>query len=131
MQFMLMLKGDPAANPAPTPELYAALGKLTQDMVKAGIMVQTGGMQGPSGTTNVKLAGGKVSVVDGPFAESREVTGGFAIIEVESRAKAVELAREFLDLHRQVMGPSYIMESEVRQMFPVTGFALHAGPSAG
>lgn len=126
MQFMLMLKGDPATNPKPTPELYAAIGKLTEEMIRSGIMVQTGGMQGSSGVTSVKLAGGKISVTDGPFAESREVTGGYAILEVESREKAVELARRFLELHSQVMGKSYVMESEVRQMFPATEFSQKA-----
>ena len=126
MQFMLMLKGDPARNPPPTPELYAAIGKLTEEMIKSGILVQTGGMQGSSGITSVKLAGGKVSVTDGPFAESKEVTGGFAIIDVESREKAIELAREFLEIHGKIMGRSYEMESEVRQMFPATEFTQKA-----
>ena len=62
-------------------------------------------------------------VTDGPFAESKEVTGGFAIIEVESRARAIELARQFLAIHAKVMGPSYAMDSEVRQMFPATEFS--------
>ncbi len=123
MQFMMMLKGDPATNPPPTPELHAAVGQLTEKMVKAGIMVQTGGMQGTSGITSVRLSGGKISVTDGPFAESKEVTGGYAIVEVESRQKAIELAREFLEMHRRVMGPSYELESEVREMFPVMAFA--------
>ncbi len=75
MQFMLMLKGDPARNPPPTPELYAAVGKLTEDMIKSGILVQTGGMQGSSGITSVKLAGGKVSVKTVPLPGSeRTVT---------------------------------------------------------
>jgi len=123
MQFMLMLKGDPSKNPPPTPEMYAAVGKLTEEMIMAGILVQTGGMQGTSGISNLKLSGGKVSVTDGPFAESKEVTGGFAIVEVESREKAIELARRFLEIHAKIMGPSYAMESEVRQMFPATEFS--------
>jgi hypothetical protein len=93
VQFMLMLKGDPETNPQATPELYAAIGKLTEEMVRSGIMVQT---------------------------------GGYAILEVESREQAIELARRFLELHSKIMGKSYVMESEVRQMFPVAEFSRKA-----
>jgi hypothetical protein len=58
-----------------------------------------------------------VTVTDGPFAEAKEVIGGYAIVQVESKAEAIELSRRFLQVHADILGPSYQMESEVRQFF--------------
>ncbi len=119
MQFMLMLKADTGKNVRPTPELMDAMGKLVEEATKAGILVETGGMQGAPAATSLRLAGGKVSVTDGPYAESKELVGGYAIIDVKSREEAVAMGKRFLEIHARILGPSCELESEVRQMFPV------------
>ncbi len=123
MQFLMTVKSDARQTP-PTPELMAAIGKLTEKTMKAGIMLQTGGMQ--MGVTAMTLSGGKVGATDGPFAESKEQVGGYALVEVKSREEALALAREFLEVHAKVMGPSYVMETEIREMFPFAGRGIKA-----
>jgi hypothetical protein len=117
MKFMLMTKPGPEPVPPPTPELMAAIGKLTEDMTKAGILVSTGGLYPSSKGALLKLSGGKVTVTDGPFTETRELIGGFAIVQVKSKDEAIDLAKHFLEIHAQILGPSYHIDSEVRQMY--------------
>ena len=121
MQFLMTVKSDRSQTP-PTPELMAAIGALTEKTMKAGVMLQTGGME--MGVTAMSLASGKVRVVDGPFTESKELVGGYALVEVKSREEALELAREFLAVHAKVMGPSYAMEAEIREMTPFAGVGI-------
>jgi hypothetical protein len=125
MQFLMTVKSD-TRQPQPTPELMAAMDKLTKRTMKAGIMLQTGGMEPDPRVTNLALADGKVGVTDGPFAESKEQVGGYALVEVKSREEALELAREFLGVHAKIMGPSYAMEAEIREMFPFAGIGIKA-----
>ena len=125
MQFLMTVKSDARQTP-PTPELMAAIGTLTEKAMKSGVMLQTGGMQMDSAATRMRLAGGKVSAVDGPFAESKELVGGYALVEVKSREEALALAREFLEVHARAMGPGYAMESEILEMFPFAGIGLKA-----
>ena len=120
MRFMMMVKADPAyeAGIPPKPELMAAIGKLTEEMVRAGVLRDTGGLL-PSamGGARVKVTGGKLTVTDGPFAETKELIGGYAIVDVASRDAAVALGRQFMALHASVIGESYQGECEIRQMF--------------
>ncbi len=125
MQFLMTVRSDAKQTP-PTPELMAAMQKLTEKTMKAGVMLQTGGMEKDSRVTNLVLASGKIGVTDGPFAESKEQVGGYALVEVRSREEALELAREFLETHAKIMGPSYAMESEIREMFPYAGIGIKA-----
>jgi len=73
---------------------------------------------GQLAVTAMRLAGGKVGLTDGPFAESKEQVGGYALVEVKSREEALALAREFLEVHARIMGPAYAMDTEIREMFP-------------
>jgi len=115
MRFMMMVKA--AENPGlPPKSLMDAMEKLTQDAVKNGTMVMGGGLAPTAQSNRVRLSGGKISVIDGPFAESKEVIGGFAIMELKSKEEALEVAKHFIDLHRQHW-PGWEGESEVRQMF--------------
>ena len=125
MQFLMTVKSD-SRQTAPTPALMEAMGKLTEKNMKAGIMLQTGGMDMDAKATSMTLAGGKVGMTDGPFAESKEMVGGYALVEVKSREEALALAREFLEVHAKVMGPSYAMETEIREMFPYAGIGIKA-----
>jgi hypothetical protein len=115
MRFMMMVKS--AENQGPPPqELMDAMGKLAQEALKSGQMIATGGLA-PTGTSKrVRLERGQITVTDGPFAESKEVVGGFAIMEFDSQEKAVESARGFLELHRKYW-PNWEGTSEIRQVF--------------
>jgi hypothetical protein len=77
----------------------------------------------------VKAAGGKLTVTDGPFAETKELIGGFAVLEASSREDAIRLGKEFMQLHVDVLGPAYEGTLEVRQMFDSNGTDC-GGPKA-
>lgn len=119
MRFMMMVKADKdyEAGLPPRPELVAAIGKLTDDMVKAGVLVQTGGLLPSAKGARVRVSRGNVSVTDGPFAETKELIGGFAIVETTSRDEAIALGRQFMALHAAVIGAAYDGECEIRQLF--------------
>jgi hypothetical protein len=105
------------------PELMAAMGRLTQEMTKSGVLVDTGGLQPTARGAHLKLAGGKVTVTDGPFTEAKEVVGGYAIVQVKSKEEAIELGKRFLEIHADILGPSFEMQSEIRQMYEPSDFA--------
>jgi hypothetical protein len=125
MRFMMMVKADRnyEAGLPPNPELLAAIGKLTDDMVKAGVLVQTGGLLPSSNGARVRVSRGTLSVTDGPFPETKELIGGYAIVEAASRDEAIELGRRFMELHASIIGPSYDGECEIRQLFDGSGCA--------
>ena len=109
MRFLLYeVENSANANTPPSPELMAEMGKLVEETAKAGILIATGGL-GPN-PTRVRSSGGKVAVTDGPFTEAKELTGGFALVEVKSRDEAIEWARRF----RKIVGDG---ESIVQQIF--------------
>ena len=97
-----------ATNTPPSPELMAEMGKLIEETTKSGILVATGGL-GPN-STHVRTSGTKVSVTDGPFTETKELTGGFALVEVTSKAEAIEWAKRF----RKIVGDG---ESVIQEVF--------------
>jgi len=118
MRFMLIANGtkESEAGIPPKPELMAAIGKLSEEMMKAGVLVGMGGLLPTSMGARVRLAGGKVTVTDGPFAEAKEIIGGYAIVQVSSKKEAIELARRFWQAHADALGPSYEGAGEIRQM---------------
>jgi hypothetical protein len=104
--------------PAP---LMAAMGKFVEKSFKDGTLVDTGGLLPSKDGARVRLEKGKITVTDGPFTETKEVIGGWAILEVPSRDEAIRIATEFMELHRKHW-PQFEGESEVRPMFePGTG----------
>jgi len=115
MRFMTMVKGKEDQGPPP-PALMEAMGRLVEEAIKGGSMVEMGGLAPSAMGVRVRLSGGKVSVIDGPYAEAKEVVGGFAILELESREEAIEAAKNFIELHRKHW-PGWEGESEVRQIF--------------
>jgi hypothetical protein len=119
MKFMMMVKADKnyEAGAPPTPELEAAIGKLAEDAARAGELVEMGGLLPSSRGARVRLAGGKMSVTDGPFSEAKELIGGYAIFRLRSKEDAIQKAKDFLKAHQDVLGPQYAGEIEVRQMF--------------
>jgi hypothetical protein len=115
----MMVKADPSfeAGVPPKPELIAAIGKLTEEMTRSGVMVQTGGLMPSAKGARVRVAGGRITAVDGPFSETKELIGGYAIVDVGSRSDALALARRFMEIHVEVLGAAYEGECEIRQMF--------------
>jgi len=97
-------------NVPPSPEEMAKMGKLVEEGMKAGFLLSTEGCLPSALGARVRQSNGKVTVTDGPFAESKEVVGGFAILEAESKEEAIELAKEFI----RVAGDG---ECEIRQLF--------------
>ena len=86
-------------------------------MTKAGVLLQSGGLLPSSRGARVRVAGGKATVTDGPFAETKELIGGFAILEAPSREEAIRLGKQFMQVHADVLGPSYEGTLEIRPMF--------------
>jgi len=125
---MLMMKADNAyeAGQPPNPALMAAMGPYVEKMAKSGVLLETGGLCPSARGTRVALAGDSVTITDGPFAETKELIGGYAIVEVPSKEEAIRITREFLQLHRDVLGPGYSGVSEIREMMGVTHFATVA-----
>jgi hypothetical protein len=100
----------------PPPSLMEAMGKFIERSQQAGVLVDTGGLLPSKDGARVRLERGEITVTDGPFVEAKEVIGGWAILETGTRAEAIEIATEFMDLHRQHW-PGFEGESEVRPMF--------------
>ena len=94
MKFLMTYEQKGPAKP-PTPEHMAAIAKYAEDQAKKGILVMTGGLRRPAKGTRVKLSNGEFTT-DGPFAETKELIDGFALIEVPSREAALAVAREFM-----------------------------------
>jgi hypothetical protein len=104
----------------PPPALLEAMGAFVQKSLKDGTVVDTGGLLPsllPSKEgARVRIAGGKITVTDGPFSESKEVIGGWAILEAASKVEAIRIATAFMELHVKHW-PEFEGESEVRPMF--------------
>jgi hypothetical protein len=118
MRFMMMIKGDKdyEAGVPPDPRLLAAVGQLTEEMMRAGVVLSTEGLQPSSQGARLCASGGKITVIDGPFTEAKELIGGFAIVQAKSKAEAIELGSRFMTLHAQILGPAWSGECEIRQL---------------
>jgi hypothetical protein len=131
MKYMMMVKMDAQseagrsfeAGMPPDAKLETAMGQLIEKMLKSGTLVDMGGLLPVAKGAQVRATGGKLAVTDGPFVESKEVIGGYAILRAKSKEEAVELGREFMQLHLNTLGPSYEGQLEIRQMFDPEDFA--------
>ncbi|HEY5833584.1 YciI family protein [Streptomyces sp.] len=113
MRYMMLLKLDPSAAPKePSPELMEEMGKLIDEMTRAGVLLDTGGLRPAEEGTVIRLSGGKQTVVDGPYAEAKEVIGGYCIVQTKSHEQAVEWTQRFLALH----GDEWEISAEIRQV---------------
>jgi hypothetical protein len=109
MRFLSIYK-TAERNTPPSAEEMAAMGKLIQEGMKAGWLLATEGCLPTSLGARVRRSGEKLTVMDGPFAETREAIGGFAILQAKSKEEAIELARQFL----KIAGEG---ECELRQLY--------------
>ncbi len=111
MKFLCIYKpGRAEGTPPPSPNEMTEMGKLIEDGMKSGWLLSTEGCLPSALGARVRLSGGKFTVTDGPFTESKEIVGGFALIKADSKAEAVELTRRFL----KVAGDG---ETEIRQIW--------------
>lgn len=95
MKFLMTFQSDPSAPP-PSPATLQALGAYTQKMLASGQVVLTGGLVRPTHGIQVQCEGGKVSFTDGPFAESKELIDGFAVVVADDVEGAKQLCRDFM-----------------------------------
>ena len=121
MRFMVMVKAtkDSEAGKMPSEEVLAAMAKFNEEMVKAGVMLDCNGLQPSSKGARVRFAGDKRTVIDGPFAETKELVAGYWILQCKSLAEAIEWIRRCPNPHDEGG------EIEIRQLFEFEDF----GPS--
>ena len=117
MRFMVMHYSTPdmEAGVPPTPEQMAAIGQLMQESAVAGVLLSGEGVHPSSKGARIEFTGGDVRVIDGPFAEAKELIAGFAILDVRDREGAIEHAKRFAS----VIGAPRI---DVRQVFEESDF---------
>lgn len=115
MRIMGLLKADKdsEAGVPPSPELMQKMGKFIEEVMKAGVLRATDGLQPSSKGKRVRLSKGKITVIDGPFTESKELVASYALFEVKSMAEAIEWTKRFLD----VLGEG---ECELRPLFEMS-----------
>ena len=98
MRFMYIVT-SPQPSAGPSPGMLEAMQKLADREIKAGRMLDNGGLMPVQTGAQVRIKDGKLSVIDGPFVEAKEVVGGYAIFELRDKEEAVAMAREFMQLH--------------------------------
>lgn len=112
MRFLSMIRINENTGKVPSEQLMTDMGKLIEELTQSGKLVSTAGLRPTTEGVRVRLRGGKLSAVDGPFTEAKEVIGGYAILEAKSKEEAVDLTRRFLKVH----GEEWDIECEVRQL---------------
>ena len=99
MRFLSMIRIDENSGQVPSEQLMQDMGKLIEEMTREGVLIHTAGLRPTAEGVRVRLRRGQLSTVDGPFTETKEVIGGFAILEAGSMREAIELTRRFLRVH--------------------------------
>ena len=112
MRFLSMIRIDETSGQVPSEQLMTDMGRLIEEWTKAGILIRTAGLTPTKDGVRVRSRHGKITTTDGPFTESKEVIGGYAILEAKSKAEAVELTKRFLQIH----GDAWDIECEVRPL---------------
>jgi hypothetical protein len=120
MRFMMIVKASPdsEAGVLPRKGLLEAMGTFNEEMMKAGVLLAAEGLQPSSQGARIKFSGGKRTVVDGPFTESKELIAGFWLIQVKSKEEAIEWASRSPAPH----GEDEDSEIEIRQIFELSDF---------
>jgi hypothetical protein len=120
MRFMIIVRATPdsEAGKMPEPELLSAMATYHEALVKAGVLLDASGLQPSAKGWRIRYEGGQTNVIDGPFAETKEMIAGYTIIQVRSREEALQWSRRFpapFDDH-------IACEIEVRQMYELDDF---------
>jgi hypothetical protein len=118
MRYMMLVTctKDSEAGLPPDAKLVTAMGRLAEEAIRAGKMVDMGGLLPSSKATRIRVSDGKMSVTDGPFAETKELIGGYAIFDLSSKDEALKIGRDFMQLHADILGSSYEGQLEIRPM---------------
>jgi hypothetical protein len=122
MRFMILVKATPdsEAGVIPPPDLFTAMADYHEQLIKAGVLIDANGLQ-PSGRGwRVEWKGGRQTVLDGPFTETKELIAGYTIINVKSRDEALDWSRRFPNPH------NVDCHIEIRQMFELEDFGDRA-----
>ena len=114
MKYMMFIKHAESFRGQKIPQgLMDAMGEFVQKGFTSGVLKETSGLKATKEGSRIRLESGKLKVTDGPFTEAKEVVGGFAIVDVKSRQEALDLATQFMEIHR-VQWPEFVGECEVR-----------------
>ena len=118
MRFMVIVKAtkDSEAGKMPSEEMLGAMGKFNEELVKAGVMLDGAGLQSSAKGARIRFEGGKRSVIDGPFAETKELIAGYWIIQVKNKAEAIEWMKRCPNPHEEDC------EIEIRPFFELEDF---------
>jgi hypothetical protein len=124
MRFMILIKAtkDTEAGALPDQKMLAEMGKFNEELVKAGVMLAGEGLQPSSKGARVKFSGGKRTVIDGPFAETKELICGFWVWQVKSKEEAIEWVKRCPNPHNEDT------EIEIRQIFEAEDFGAEFTP---
>jgi len=114
MRFLSLIRVQENTGKQPSERLMSEMGKLMTEMKRDGKLLDTAGLASTANGKRVRLRAGKISVVDGPFAETKEVIGGYAMLEAQSLEEAIALTERFVELH---IADGWELECEVRQVF--------------
>ena len=114
MKFLMMIKHAEQREPVQPPQsLMDAMGEFVTEGFNKGWLKDTAGLMPTRNAVRIRQKNGKLTVIDGPFTEAKEIVGGYAIVETTTREEALEVARRFMELHR-IHIPDFECESEVR-----------------
>jgi hypothetical protein len=116
MRYMMFIKHtEDYQNKKAPPALYEAMGEFVGGAMKSGAMIDGAGLKPTAHGTRIQLRRGKIGVIDGPFTESKEIIGGYALFELKSKEEALDIARKFMELHR-THWPEFDGECELRPL---------------
>lgn len=114
MRFLSLIRVQENTGQQPSERLMTEMGQLLAEMKATGKLLDTAGLAPTANGKRVRLRGGKMSVVDGPFTETKEVVGGFAMLDASSMDEAIEITERFVELH---VADGWEIDCEVRQVF--------------
>ena len=112
MRFLSMIRLNENRGLKPSEQLMADMGQLIDEMTKAGTLLETAGLRPTAEGARVRLTHGNLTLRDGPFTESKEIIGGYAMLQADSMDEAIECTKRFLRVH----GDEWDIECEVRQV---------------
>jgi hypothetical protein len=130
-RYLIMIKADAMteAGVPPSPEMLAKMGALMDEVSRSGALLAGEGLKPSADGARVRRAGGKTTVIDGPFAESKELIAGFTMLQVATKDEAIAFARRWLPIH--AAGGADPCEIEIRQVFELADFPADAAKSPG
>lgn len=117
MRFLTYIESDPAQPfGPPPPELFEAIGAFGVEMAGLGVVVDQGGLAPIGSSPHIRVENGQLTITDGPFAEAKEIIGGYGMYECRTVEEAVEYSRRFMQIHRDLWS-EFVGTSVIRQVF--------------